>query len=160
KAEPVPFINLAVPGRPPEEAPWWRSAEVRGHAGPATALAFSPDGHTLAVGHLAHPRKPAAVRVWRVPRDAVPYLRTFEIPEGARSLDCSADGKQFLACALDGSVHRWDVATGEKLLGIGANKVQVAAAFLPGGRIVIGLTEGAVIWDPESGDMKSLRNDP
>ncbi|MBI3410724.1 MAG: sigma-70 family RNA polymerase sigma factor [Planctomycetes bacterium] len=112
------------------------------------ALAFSPDGRTLA---MADTEK----------------LNLFDPQTGQRKLPAvdngdlveylafSPDGKTIAICVARSSVIIRDVATGKELRRINDDEGEIVA-FAPDGKtlVVAGGTKGARLWDPETGAAK------
>jgi WD40 repeat protein len=110
-------------------------AKLPGHKGPVMALAFSPDGKTLAAA--VDPEKLGMipeVRLWDVARREVRHT----LSEGSRRLAAvtfSPDGRILATGGEDGAVKLWDVATGRLQERILANRGWVrSVAFSPDGR--------------------------
>jgi RNA polymerase sigma factor (sigma-70 family) len=107
------------------------------------ALAFAPDGRTLASGCGGE----NTVRLWDVetgkaPRRFEDYPTPFQLQRagihvaGVRSLLFSPDGKALLTASADGSVRRWDVATGKEIQGVPNGARGFIAVASPDGRLV------------------------
>src|SRR5205814_130352 len=74
---------------------------LEGHPGPVAALAFSPDGETLASGGAGE-----VVRLWKPPADA----GVLNGHAGAiQALAFSPDGRYLATGGADRVVHVWDV---------------------------------------------------
>jgi WD40 repeat protein len=139
----------AKPGPPPRVA-------LSGHTGSPTALAWSPDGGTLASASGDYEANDTTVRLWNVQGEALAVLEA-----GARvySLAWSPDGTTLAGGAEDGTVHLWR-ATGEALRTLaGAEGVVYALAWSPdGGTLAAGTvvrTSRNVVqmWDA-SGELR------
>ncbi|MEO3751925.1 helix-turn-helix domain-containing protein [Streptomyces sp. B6B3] len=124
-----------------------------GEVGQVSALAFSPDGATLAIGELG-----GAVRLWEV---ATGELRgtvgSDAADAGAASLDFSPDGGLLAAGDQDGAVRLWDTDTGEPRGTLrGHTGGQVSLDFGPGGTsLVTAGADGSVrVWDTATGETR------
>ncbi|MFH8348820.1 hypothetical protein [Streptomyces sp. NPDC018045] len=121
------------------------------HAGGVRAVAFSPDGRTLATsGGLDN-----AVRLWNVStgraRAILPAL-----PEPLVALSFGADGRTLAGSTRTGSRRLWDVATGRTRATFGGAGGPVAAtAFSRDGRtLATGGTDGTVrLWNTATGAL-------
>jgi WD40 repeat protein len=81
-----------------------RHTTLKGHAGAATSIAFSPDSQTLVSTSLD-----GTVKLW----DAATLVETNTIPveSPASSIDFRYDGKVFATSHRDGTVRLWDFAS-------------------------------------------------
>jgi WD40 repeat protein len=80
---------------------------LEGHDEPVVAVAFSPDGKTLASGSLDR-----TVKVWDVGSGKL--IRTLAgHGNSVNAVAFSPDGKTLLSGSADGTVRLWDVQTGE-----------------------------------------------
>jgi dipeptidyl aminopeptidase/acylaminoacyl peptidase len=120
-------------------------------SGPVFALAFAPDGRTLA--SAAQERR--EVRLWDV-KTRRP-LHTLAHVGSVRGLAWSPDGHT-LACACgDGAVYLWDTAAGRERRRLRGHRGSVAAvAFAPDGkRLASGGADGTVrLWDVGTGEER------
>jgi RNA polymerase sigma factor (sigma-70 family) len=93
------------------------------------ALAFSPNGKTLASGGVDH-----AVRLWDVADGE--QLRVLQGHQGTvKSVVFAADGRTLLSGSVDQTVRLWDVATGQELRRYDG-RFEKGLGFSPDGRIV------------------------
>ncbi|WP_369035888.1 nSTAND1 domain-containing NTPase [Streptomyces adonidis] len=81
--------------------------------GPVRALAFSPDGRTLATGggsdEKAKSQSFRSVLLWDADRGEVTARLPGHPKRSVRSLAFTADGRQLVGGAFDGTVRLWDV---------------------------------------------------
>jgi RNA polymerase sigma factor (sigma-70 family) len=97
--------------------------------GRASALAFSPDGRTLAAGSPLAPR----TVLW----DTAAGTERLTLPAEATALAFSPDGKR-LATGHFTAIRLWDVATGKELGALRGHACHVhALAFLPDGQTLV-----------------------
>jgi WD40 repeat protein len=77
------------------------------------SLAFSPDGHSLAIAQQAIDRPPSILRIWDVAqrRDLVWYQH----PVGYRSVAFSQDGRSLAAGNFDGTLSWIEISNGRKI---------------------------------------------
>ena len=112
------------------------------------ALAYSPDGETLASGG----RGPD-VKLWDVASGSLlASLAGHSAP--VASLAFSPDGETLASGALDGTVKLWDVTTGRELAGLAGHRLDVRGlAFSPDGEtLASGALDGTVkLWDVATG---------
>jgi WD40 repeat protein len=140
------------------------------------AMAFSPDGRTLAaLGFVAEGRNvKVLVRLWEVstgrerhkatlfaanldeePARGLPVTPLFgeRWEDGSLSLTYSPDGKR-LALGLDNVIYLWDAATGKELRQFaGLQVVAAAVAFSPDGKVLAaGRRDGGIrLWRADTG---------
>jgi dipeptidyl aminopeptidase/acylaminoacyl peptidase len=126
-------------------------------SGPVVALAFAPDGHTLAAA--AHGDRD--VRLWDA--RAGRLLRTLTHAAAVADLAWSADGGA-LACACgDGAVYVWGATDGRERRRLRGHAGAVTAvAFAPDGkRLASGGADGAVrLWDAAGGAERRCAKGP
>jgi WD40 repeat protein len=121
-------------------------------AGDLYAVAFSPDGRSLAVGGANEVRL-YETRTWRETKRLTGH------PNLIGSVAFSPDGKTVAAGGFEGTVLLWDVATAEVRQTIAGPSTLVSAlAFSPDGkRLACGLANGLRICEvPGGGEVKTL----
>jgi WD40 repeat protein len=113
------------------------------------AVAYSPDGKTLASAHGAE------VRLWDVGTGMLKLTLTGHMRSIFR-IAFSPDGKTLASASLDRTVRLWDVETGwvkQTLTGYTSDVYNVA--FSPDGKILTSAGYGGVhLWDVETGWVK------
>jgi WD40 repeat protein len=130
----------------------------------AAALAFSPDGRTLAVGDYDN-----RLTLWDFARGA--EVRTIEghlrqpprWRNGVLAVAFRPDGKRIASGGADGFLRVWDPADGKEIArGQGHyGHVRAVAFRLDGKRIATGGADGTVrLWDAESGKEVSPIREP
>ncbi len=123
-----------------------------GHSWEVIALAFSPDGKTLASGS-----RDQTVKLWDVATGA--ELRILKGHSDIYSVAFSPNGK-ILAVDDGGTVKLWDLTTGAELRTIETGSVN-SVAFSPDGKILAcGSTKGRRLWDVLNGaELVPLKGD-
>jgi DNA-binding beta-propeller fold protein YncE len=119
-----------------------------------TAMTFSPDGRTLAVGYNG------LVQLWDSRLQELPRAITgFERP--LTCLSYSPDGKRLAAGTQDGHVWVWDVGSARQtqLIEVGGRMVR-SVAFSPNGKqlVTVAAQAAVAVWDvaepPASTDLQ------
>jgi WD40 repeat protein len=116
-----------------------------GHHG-AAAVAFSPDGRTLAIGRSDGIDALYDVRTGRQKGKLVGAGSTVDI-------DFSPDGKLLASASLTGTATLWNVARRSRVADLPGAVAAFAVRFSPNGKLVgVGDSSGAVVlWDVRSG---------
>jgi WD40 repeat protein len=123
-------------------------------AGPAQAVAFSPDNSRIAVGG-GETGRPGEICIWEVTSGN--QISTISNPSGpVTSLKFTPDGTHLASVGGDGPVRIWNLAYGEahRMLE-GSDSELVSVALSPDGNRIAagGLDKHAFVWDFESGKL-------
>lgn len=101
---------------------------LRGHTHEPLAVAFAPDGRTLASGS-----RDETVKLWNISQRA----ERPNLAGSVRTVGFSADGKVLAALHDDGRVHVWDVGTRQDWGPVGPPVGEhTSAALAPSGRLL------------------------
>ncbi len=120
------------------------------HNAEVWAVAYSPDGKTIATGHS---ESGDAVKLWDATNGTL--LSTFQ---GKGSLPWSvvfsSDGKKLAGAFNDGTGRVWDVASGQELLVLTGHKTRMTSiAFSPDGKTLVTGSDDEMVklWDAVTG---------
>jgi WD40 repeat protein len=125
-------------------------ATLSGHSGYANAVAFSPDGKTLASSSLS-----GAVNLWDTGSGAL-LLTLSGHSHFINAIAFSLDGRMLASASTDGVINMWDVGLGALLFALTAQSVFITAvAFSPDGKMLgSALGDGTIkLWDAGSGGV-------
>jgi eukaryotic-like serine/threonine-protein kinase len=112
------------------------------------ALAFSPDGMTLAAGGHGNSVNLWDTATWSPRRVLEGYA------DSVNDADFSPDGRLLATACGDGTIRLWDVPTGATVWTVQGHQKAGTVAFAPDGRSVASGGEGekaAKVWDVKTG---------
>jgi WD40 repeat protein len=160
----VALLGVGLLPSPGRAQPPWPHFVLQSGRGLGQAMAFSPDGRTLATGDATG----IALIDVATQREAAYWTGAAGYP---RSLAFSPDGR-WLAVACEGfawvdatenAVQVWDVASGRELRRLRRHRAPVAAvAFTDGGRKLVSAGDNATVieWDWQAGRVLRIVSHP
>ena len=137
-------------------------ANFVGHTDPVVALAFSPDGNTLASGSFRE------IRLWNLTLGQVPRATVLHgHRDMVTTLAFSPDSKTLASTSFYGTILLWDVQTGQLRHGFRAHTDSIQAlAFSPDNEILASGgywspdTESTIrLWNPHTGQLLATFED-
>jgi len=135
----------------------WRPRTLGHHSAPVLALAFSPNGETLASasGDTTVFRKPGELWLWDVRARKVRHKLAGH-QDAVNAVVFSPDGKLLTSACYDSTVRLWDAATGTLVRTLAGHGKVSGLTFSPDGRTLAGGSMTVVkLWDAATG--KPLR---
>jgi WD40 repeat protein len=130
----------------------WELATLRGHTDMVFAVAYSPDGQTLATGAADQ-----TVRLWD-PRTGQTRVTLKGHTGGINSVVFAPDGQTVVTGSLDSTVRLWDATTGRPKATLQGHTAAVAlVAFAPDGQtLATGSHDTTVrLWDVTTGRTRA-----
>ena len=121
-----------------------------------TALAISPDNHTLVSGSIDH-----RIKIWTIGSSAEPPVILLGHTDTIRSLAISHDGNTLVSGAFNGYINIWDAHTGLLKHSIYDQQMHndnlLSVVITPDDQTVIGGSFRGVIalWDIKTGKLRS-----
>jgi WD40 repeat protein len=126
-----------------------------------TALDFSPDGKTLAVGS-GEPSRSGQIKLFDLATGEEKLTIKEPHSDTVNCLAFSPDGKQLASCAADRFVKLWNLADGKLVRSFEGHTHHVLGiAWRPDGRVLVSSGADMVlkVWDARSGDqLRTVQN--
>jgi WD40 repeat protein len=126
------------------------AVELRGGAGSALSIAFSPDGHFLASGHQPFDRLNSNVYLWDMQAPEPQIVGVMQgHTNGVQSVNFSPSGAMLTSASSDGTVRLWNVNSRSAMLVLDDHAAFVSGAFFsPDNSIILsGGDDGKIrIW--------------
>lgn len=126
-----------------------------------TALDFSPDGKTLAVGS-GEPSRSGQIKLFDLSTGEEKLAIKEPHSDTVNCLAFSPDGKQLASCAADRFVKLWNLADGKLVRSFEGHTHHVlGVAWRPDGRVLVSSGADMVlkVWDARSGDqLRTVQN--
>lgn len=126
-----------------------------------TALDFSPDGKSLAVGS-GEPSRSGQIKLFDLTTGEEKLTIKEPHSDTVNCLAFSPDGKQLASCAADRFVKLWNLADGKLVRSFEGHTHHVlGVAWRPDGRVLVSSGADMVlkVWDARSGDqLRTVQN--
>jgi WD40 repeat protein len=117
-------------------------------------LKFSPDGHGLVIGSLAHEFDPGDTRVWSLDQEG-----SLDLGNSTSGVSFSSDCRQLLVNDRTGTIRLWDLTQRAEVERFSARAI--SAQFLPDGRIFSPGLDGRIsIYQTRESGMVQLKGYP
>jgi WD40 repeat protein/serine/threonine protein kinase len=123
---------------------------LRGHTGPVTGLAFSPQGGPS----LVSGSEDGTLRIWDVATGQERRLLRGHTA-AVQDVALAPDGRRLASASHDETVKLWDAAEDQGPFTLRSHRNRInAVAFSPdGSRLIAAGGDGARVWDPTSGEL-------
>jgi len=120
------------------------------HFGPSLRPAFTHDGDYFVVGHQSDN---STLELRPIDRAAAEIVLSGH-EQGVRDIAFAPDGKQIVSTSFDGTLRKWNVATGQEVETRSVDASPEAMAFSPTGtHIATGGTKVISLWNTETGEL-------
>jgi len=117
-----------------------------GHGAVVTALAFCPDGKTIASGYTD-----GVIKIWEI--ETGKEINTLSgHSQDIFSLDYSSNGKNIVSASLDRTITIWDSESGAELYVFGDSNEVSSAEYSPDNKYIASSTANSLlIWEAANG---------